>query len=264
MPYASERVASRTSASARWPVGRAADLVAHHLQLVAVAREAEHRVHEVLARDAEEPRRAHHEVALVRRRHRVLAGELRAAVGGPRPGGVGLDVGRALRAVEHVVGGGLHDGRAHCRSRRHVSGRRAVQRRRGLLFPLRAVDVGVGRAVDDHVRGASGRRARRTASRSRSRRDRRGRAHRVVPSPLGRRPPATSRPSMPPAGQRGVDSHLREWISAGSDLVRAGACALVTVKERLTNGGRCVRQGGGGAGDSRGCRSVIDRGPERL
>ena len=94
-------------------VGRAADLVAHDDDVALVVPEREHRLHEVLPGGAEEPRAADDEVALVRGRGLGLAGRLRPSVGRQRAGGVGLDVRRALRAVEDVVGRGVHDDRAH-------------------------------------------------------------------------------------------------------------------------------------------------------
>ena len=48
-------------------------------------------------------------MALVGGRGRLLAGQLGAAVGGERRRLVGLDVGRALGAVEDVVAGDVDD-----------------------------------------------------------------------------------------------------------------------------------------------------------
>ena len=92
-------------------VGRRADLVADDQHLVLGRGEAQHRLDEVGAADAEEPGGADDEVALVGGRGRLLAGELAAAVGGERRGLIGLDVGRALAAVEDVVAGDVDDAR---------------------------------------------------------------------------------------------------------------------------------------------------------
>ena len=90
-------------------VGRRADLVADDQHLAVVGGEAQHRLDEVGAADAEEPGGADDEVALVGGRGRLLAGQLGAAVGGERRGLVGLDVGGALGAVEDVVAGDVDD-----------------------------------------------------------------------------------------------------------------------------------------------------------
>ncbi len=91
-------------------VGGRADLVADDEDLVLVGREAQHRLDEVAAADAEQPGGADDEVALVGGGGRLLAGQLGAAVGGERRGLVGLHVGRALGAVEDVVAGDVDDG----------------------------------------------------------------------------------------------------------------------------------------------------------
>ena len=90
-------------------VGRRADLVVDDEDLVLVGGEAQHRLDEVAAADPEEPGGADDEVARVGGRGRLLAGELGAAVGGERRRLVALDVGRALGAVEDVVGGDVDD-----------------------------------------------------------------------------------------------------------------------------------------------------------
>ena len=116
--------------------------------------EAQHRLDEVGAADAEEPGGADDEVALVGGRGRLLPGELGAAVGRERRGLVGLDVGRAL---------GCRRRRSRWRRRRRWRRPRPRPRRRrcrrrspltaqrGLLGLLGAVDVGPGGAVDDDV-----------------------------------------------------------------------------------------------------------------
>ena len=91
-------------------------------------------------------------MALVGGGGRLLAGELGAAVGRERRRLVGLDVGRALGAVEDVVGGDVDDRGADRRGRGgDVAGAVAVDGERRLLGLLGAVDVGPGGAVDDHV-----------------------------------------------------------------------------------------------------------------
>ena len=76
---------------------RAADLVDHHLDGVALAREPEHRLDEVAPVDPEQPRAAHDGVAGRGRQHLPLALELRRSVHRAGRGRVRLDVG--ARAV---------------------------------------------------------------------------------------------------------------------------------------------------------------------
>ena len=85
-----------------------------------VVGEAQHRLDEVAAADAEQPGGADDEVALVGGGDRLLAGELGAAVGRERRRLVALHVGRALGAVEDVVGGDVDE-----------HGRRLLRRRGG-------------------------------------------------------------------------------------------------------------------------------------
>ena len=84
--------------------GGAAQLVIHHPQLVALAPEREHRLDEVLASSTEQPGGADDQVVRVGLRGRALARGLRGPVDRQRPRRVGLHVGLALGAVEHVVG----------------------------------------------------------------------------------------------------------------------------------------------------------------
>ena len=146
---------------------RAADLVGHDGDLVALRAEREHRVDEVAAAGAEQPRRAHDRVRGVGRATRALARELRRAVDAERADGVGLEPRLALGAVEDVVGRDVDDQRADLAAAAgDVARARAVDRLGGRAVGLRAVDVGVGRAVDDGVR-ARRERAPRTAPRRR-------------------------------------------------------------------------------------------------
>ncbi len=133
-------------------VGRRADLIADDEDLAVIGGEAQHRLDEVAAADAEKPRGADDEVALVGGCGRVLPGQLRAAVGRERRRLVGLDVGLALGAVEDVVAGDVDDaGAVLGGGGGHVARPLAVDRHRRLLGLLGAVDVGPGGAVDDDV-----------------------------------------------------------------------------------------------------------------
>ena len=78
-------------------VGRAAELVVDHRDLVALGAEPQHRVDEVLAVRAEHPRGADDRVDRATRRHRELARELGAPVGADRAGRRVLAVRRRSR-----------------------------------------------------------------------------------------------------------------------------------------------------------------------
>ena len=121
--------------------------------LAVVAGQAQHRLDEVGAADPEQPGGADDEVALVGGRGRLLA--RRAWCGRRRRAApaVGLDVGRALGAVEDVVAGDVDDGGAELRGGRTATLRAGpVDGERGrLLGLLGAVDVGPGGAIDDDV-----------------------------------------------------------------------------------------------------------------
>ena len=134
-------------------VGRAAELVVDHGELVARGGELEHRVDEVLAVRAEDPGGADDRVRRGRGGlHRELARELRAPVGADRAGGRVLGVRLGRVAGEDVVGGDVDDVRAGLGGRGgQVPGAVAVDPRGGGFVGLGAVDVGVGRAVDHRV-----------------------------------------------------------------------------------------------------------------
>ena len=130
------RVAARQVAD----VGGRAALVVDDAHLVPLGPEAKHRAHEVVASPAEEPG-APDDPAVP---HLALAEELRAPVRAERRRLVGLDVRRALRAVEDVVGGEVDDRRAE---RGHVPRPLDVDAERACLVGLGAVHVRPGRRV---------------------------------------------------------------------------------------------------------------------
>jgi len=107
---------------------------------------------EVRAVHAKEPRRAHDQM-LLRVRGRELAEQLGAAVGGEGIGRVVDVVRRALLAIEHEVGGDLHQQRADVVGcPREELDRRAVDGVGDPLFLFRFVDFRVRGAVDDDGR----------------------------------------------------------------------------------------------------------------
>src|SRR5262249_46462893 len=91
-------------------VARAQHLVRNDTELSPLARHADHRLHEVALAAAEaagEPEEAAHPEdhrALASLERQALAGQLRLTVDRQRPRRVGLEVGRALGAVEDIVG----------------------------------------------------------------------------------------------------------------------------------------------------------------
>ena len=141
-----EQVARRLGevADVRWR----ADLVGDDGDLVALAAELEHRLDEVAARPAEQPRTADDPAVA----HLALALELRPSVDGERLRLVRLDVRLALRPVEDVVGRVVDD--------RHAEGDYVARpadvdclRSGGIC--LGAVDVGPSGRVQ-HELGADG------------------------------------------------------------------------------------------------------------
>jgi hypothetical protein len=84
--------------------------------------------------------------------HRLLAGQLGPPVRGQRVWLVDLQVRLAAAAVEHVVGGHVHDqgaGAGACL--RELTGRVGVHRQRRVRLYLGAIHVGVGGAVEHGV-----------------------------------------------------------------------------------------------------------------
>ena len=158
--------------------GRAADLVVDHPHL---GPQPEHRLDEVLAAGAEQPRGARDEVARVGLGRRALARELGAPVRRERVDRVRLQVRLALGAVEDVVARHVDD---RARGLGHVARAVAVDAQRLVLVLLGAVHVGPGGAVDRPRRRARSRRAPRRRSVTSSSRarvaDRAGGAHHVL------------------------------------------------------------------------------------
>ena len=133
-------------------VGGARDLVGDDDHLGLLGADPQHRLDEVRPVGPEQPRGTDDEVARVGDLRRGLAGLLRATVGGDRAREVGLDVGRALGAVEDVVAGDVEGagavGGGRCRD---DPGGGVVDPHRAALVGLGAVHVGPGRGVDDRV-----------------------------------------------------------------------------------------------------------------
>ena len=138
-------------------IGRAAALVVDDRDLVALGAETQHRAHEVVARPAEEPRRADDPRVVARGR---LTVQLRPPVGRQRIRCVRLDVRLALAAVEDVVGGEVR--RAARRARRRAACRRRSRPPRPADRPRRR------RRPSRRPRGGRGR-ARRAAAAAASR-----------------------------------------------------------------------------------------------
>ncbi len=136
--------------------GRAAALVGDHAQRARLACGAEHGADEVLAVGRVDPGGAQHDRARVGREHRAFAGELRLAVDAGRAGRVVLHVGRALGAVEHVVGRDVDQRDAGLRRQprqlRRSGGIRALGR---FAVALGCIDGGPGGGVHHQRRGGS-------------------------------------------------------------------------------------------------------------
>jgi hypothetical protein len=131
---------------------RPAALIGHDPQRVDAFGELPlHRFDEVVAVNAEEPRRAQDEMAL-RMRGGDFTEELRAAVGGEGVRRIVRFVGGPLRPVEDEIGGDLYQLRAGLigRAGEQFYGT-AVDGRCGSLVLLRVVDPRPCRAVDDDI-----------------------------------------------------------------------------------------------------------------
>ena len=89
--------------------GRLAVLVGHHAEMLGLAACADHRAHEVPPRGRDDPGGAQHDGVAADGQHRLLAGKLRGAINAERCRRVGFDVGRALDAVEDVIGGDMDE-----------------------------------------------------------------------------------------------------------------------------------------------------------
>jgi len=142
-------------------VGRSAALVVDDAERVCpFADLIADRLDEVRAVHAEEPRRPDDQVFL-RVRRRLLAEELRTAVGGEGMRRVVDLVRRSLAAVEDEVGRDLDQQRVHlvCRVGEELD-RRAVDRVGEPLVLFRRVDLRIGGGVDDDRRLFGGDRAR--------------------------------------------------------------------------------------------------------
>ena len=90
-------------------VGRCADLVEHHAQLLFLASQPNHRLHKVIAEGRVEPRRAEdHRLRTCRQQH-FLALVFRSAVRRARSYRIGLAARYMLVAREDVVGADMND-----------------------------------------------------------------------------------------------------------------------------------------------------------
>ena len=150
--------------------GRASRLVRHDPQLAVALPGGKHGADEVLAGRRIHPRRPQHDRARARRQHGLLAGQLARAVDALRRRGVGLDIGRALEPVEHVVGGDV-DQRDAGRLAQPRQFRRpvAVGPERRVRIVLGRIDRGIGRGIHHQRRRARREHRRRRCRGGRSR-----------------------------------------------------------------------------------------------
>ncbi|CFM11267.1 Uncharacterised protein [Bordetella pertussis] len=132
---------------------RGAVLVGDHGQLGAGARQAQDGLDEIGAMAGVDPAGAQYQVRAAAGRDGLFAGQLGAAVGVQRMCGVGFPVGAGALAVEHVVGGIVHQ---QCivaaRIVRHDRHRLGIDAQRQLRLGLGAVDFGIGGGVDQYAR----------------------------------------------------------------------------------------------------------------
>ena len=89
-------------------VGGRAYLVEDYAQLLFLLPQSQHRLNEVVAESRVEPSRADDDMFWTYLRYGHLTSQLGGAVHAIGAGGVGLDVGRVLRAIKYIVGADLH------------------------------------------------------------------------------------------------------------------------------------------------------------
>ena len=134
--------------------GRATELVGDHRELVALTRQSQHRLQEILAVDAVYPRGAKDEVVRLRLAHARFAFGLGAAIDGERRDRIVLDIGAGFLAVENVVGGEVHERHAGVGTGSGEDGGPFdIGSARELGLVLGAIDRCVGGGIDDKSSG---------------------------------------------------------------------------------------------------------------
>jgi hypothetical protein len=137
-------------------IGGRADLVGDHRRRLPLPRGVQHELREGLAPHPVEPRDAHNIVARAQRLHRLFTQILGAPVDAERVRRVVLVVRRALRPVEHIVGGDVDACRADALTvRRDDLCAEGIDAVRLLRVGFAGVYMGHRGAVDDHI-GAEG------------------------------------------------------------------------------------------------------------
>jgi hypothetical protein len=130
--------------------GRSANLVVDNAQLVALAAQAQHGLHEVGTMQAIHPTGAQDHETCARGGNRLLAFKLAAAVDGKRVGGVVFEVGARLGAVKDIVCRIVDQEGAEAPGLFGQDGRgRRIDPPRLVGFLLRAIHGGIGGCVHD-------------------------------------------------------------------------------------------------------------------
>ncbi len=133
-------------------VGGRAYLVEDYAQLLFLLAQSQHRLNEVVAESRVEPSRADDDMFWTYLRHGHLTSQFGGAIHTVGAGGVGLGVGRVMRAVEYIVGADLHHPSvALSHGNSQVSWCFGVESRCQSLVTLGLVHGRVGSAVHDAI-----------------------------------------------------------------------------------------------------------------
>src|SRR4029079_13138847 len=137
--------------------GRAAVLIVDNGQAVPLAGQAQDRLDEIVPVRAVDPRSAQDRVARVRGGDGVLAGKLALPINIERRCGVGLDIGRALAAIEHIVGRDVDQRNTAPRGfAGEYPGRVRIDGEGKIPLALGPIHICISGSVDDGVPGARG------------------------------------------------------------------------------------------------------------
>jgi hypothetical protein len=136
---------------------RIAVLIGDHADLLALACEPQHCLHEIRSERAVDPGGSENGAVLVFGKHGLLTSQLGCPIDAGRPRLILLHVRRLLHPVEYIVRGQMNQRNAAL-ARRDGDGAGAalVHRERHLRVALGFVDLGISSSRHDHVRSRRG------------------------------------------------------------------------------------------------------------
>ena len=133
--------------------GRHANLIGNNAQCIPLARQLQHRFHEICAMDAVDPTGPEDQVSSARCCQSLFPGKLCSTIGALRRRRIGFPVKSIPRPREHIIGRVVNDRCAQLDSLLAEYLRRAnIDRLRAIRIRLCLVDRRVGGGVDDHIR----------------------------------------------------------------------------------------------------------------